>query len=63
VDVNQTSDLDLGPGQEAYVKIVSNPSWVSGSLSVYERPTFYAWRIPGQAAQAEVAKLEFCGRN
>jgi len=61
VDVNQTSDVELGPGREAYIKIVSNPSWVSGALSVYERPTFYAWRIPSEAAQAEVAKLAFYG--
>jgi hypothetical protein len=63
VDVNQTSDVDLRADQEAYIKVVSNPSWVSGALSVYERPTFYAWRIPSQAAQAEVAKLTFYGGN
>ncbi len=61
VDFNQTTSLDLAPGQEAYVKIVSNPSWVSGTLSNYERPTFYAWHITNQVAQADVAHLTFYG--
>jgi hypothetical protein len=61
VDFNQTTNLDLAPDQEAYVKIVSNPSWVSGTLSNYERPTFYAWHIPNQLAQADVAHLAFYG--
>ena len=63
VDVNQTSDLELGSGREAFIKIVSNPSWVSGTLSNYERPTFYAWLIPSEAARGEVAKLAFFGGN
>jgi hypothetical protein len=61
VDFNQTSDLDLAAGQEAYIKIVSNPSWVSGGLSQYERPTFYAWRIPNAVAQADVSRLDIYG--
>src|SRR5258708_911208 len=47
VDFNQTASLDLPPGKEAYVKIVSNPEWVTGgSRTEYQRPTFYAWRHP-----------------
>jgi len=61
VDFRQTSNLDLAPRQEAYIKIVSNPSWVSGSLAEYERPTFYAWHIPNEVAQAAVAHLAFYG--
>lgn len=61
VDFNQTADLDLASRQEAYIKIVSNPSWVSGALSQYERPTFYAWHIPNEVAQADVANLAFYG--
>ena len=62
VDVNQTASLDLPPGREAYVKIVSNPEWVTGGLQTqYERPTFYAWRIPNEIAQADVARLSFYG--
>jgi hypothetical protein len=61
VDFSQTSNLALTPHQEAYIKIVSNPSWVSGSLAYYERPTFYAWQIPNEVAQADVAHLAFYG--
>lgn len=62
VDVNQTADVDLAPGQEAYVKIVSLPSWVEyGDIHSYERPTFYAWLIPAETARADVALLAFYG--
>ncbi len=62
VDFSQTADLNLVPGQEAYVKIVSNPEWVSGGARTeYERGTFYAWRIPNEIAQADIARLSFYG--
>jgi len=63
-DVNQAADFDLAPGRTAYVKIVSNPSWVAYGLeSQIERPTFYAWLIPSEAAQADLEKLAFYGGN
>lgn len=62
VDSNQSADVDLAVGQTAYIKIVSLPSWVEyGSRSTYERPTFYAWHIPPQIAEADVAHLAFYG--
>jgi hypothetical protein len=62
VDVNQTADFDLPAGRAAYVKIVSNPSWVSYGLeNQIERPTFYAWLIPNEVAQADIAHLAFYG--
>jgi hypothetical protein len=62
VDVNQTANFDLAPGREAYVKIVSNPEWFSGgNQTQYERPTFYAWLIPSETGQADVAHLTFRG--
>jgi hypothetical protein len=61
-DTSQSADADLAAGQQAYVKIVSLPSWVEyGSRGSYERPTFYAWLIPPKAAQADVANLAFYG--
>lgn len=61
-DVNQSAHFDLAAGREAYVKIVSLPSWVEyGDITSYERPTFYAWLIPNQAAQPAVAQLAFYG--
>ena len=62
IDTNQTANFDLPAGQEAYVKIVSLPSWeTGGDKSQWEKPTFYAWRIPNQVAQADVAHLSFNG--
>ena len=57
-DVNQDRNVDLAPGQQLYVKIVSLGSWgvsVSGSKNM-ARDTFYAWLIPPQVAQAEIAR-------
>jgi hypothetical protein len=62
IDTNQSSDVDLAAGQTAYIKIVSLPSWVAyGNLTTYERPTFYAWLIAPQIAQADIAHLAFYG--
>jgi hypothetical protein len=61
MDFGQASSLDLAAGGEAYIKIVSNPSWVTGGLAFYERPTFYAWLVPSEVAQADVARLSFYG--
>jgi len=58
-DFNQAAEVDLPAGREAYVKIVSLPSWVSGGLNLYERPTFYAWLIPSDTARGDVARLAF----
>jgi len=62
IDSNQSADVDLAAGQTAYIKIVSLPSWVEyGNISTYERPTFYAWLIAPQIAEADVAHLAFYG--
>ena len=62
VDFNQSSDLDVAVGQQAYIRIVSLPSWVEGGFRrSYERPTYYAWLIAPQVAVAEVAPLAFQG--
>ena len=62
VDLNQSANFDLSPGQEAYVRIVSLPSWdTGGDRNEWARPTFYAWLIPNQVAQADVARLSFYG--
>ncbi|HMD63218.1 MAG TPA: hypothetical protein VKF83_04485 [Stellaceae bacterium] len=62
VDFNQVANVDIAPGQEAYAKIVSLPSWeTGGNKNEWQRPTFYAWLIPNQVAQADVAHLSFYG--
>jgi len=61
-DMNQSANVDLTAGQQAYVKIVSLPSWVEGGdRNAYERPTFYAWLMPPQVAETDVAQLAFYG--
>jgi hypothetical protein len=57
-DVNQDRNVDLAPGQQLYVKIVSLESWgvsVSASKNI-ARDAFYAWLIPPEVAQAEIAR-------
>ncbi len=57
-DINQDTNVYLAPGQQLYVKIVSLKSWavgVSGSRT-FQRDTFYAWLIPPQVAQVEMAR-------
>lgn len=57
-DFNQDTNVALVPGQQAYVKILDSTSWalsVSGSRD-FQRDAFYAWLIPPQIAQAEIAR-------
>jgi Protein of unknown function (DUF2846) len=57
-DFNQDRNVDLVPGQQLYVKIVSLDSWgvsVSASKNI-ARDAFYAWVIPPEVAQVEIAR-------
>ena len=54
-DFNQDKDVDLAPGQQLYVKILSSQSWDGGCRDCV-RDTFYAWLIPPQVAQGEIAR-------
>jgi Protein of unknown function (DUF2846) len=57
-DFNQDRNVDLVPGQQLYVKIVSLGSWgvsVSGSKNM-ARDTFYARLIPPQTAAVEISR-------
>jgi hypothetical protein len=55
-DFNQDREVDLAPGQQLYVKIVSLRSWVEGFSVNFQRDTFYAWLIPPEVAQIEIAR-------
>jgi hypothetical protein len=62
IDFSQVANFDLAPGQEAYVKIVSSPSWYEdGDKRAFERPTYYAWLIAGNIARAQITHLAFYG--
>ena len=54
-DFNQNRDVDLASGQQVYVKILSSQSW-DGACRNCVRDTFYAWVIPHELAQAEIAR-------
>jgi len=57
-DLNQDINVALVPGQQIYVKILDLTSWAS-SVSVsknFQRDSFYAWLIPPQVAQVEIAR-------
>ena len=54
-DFNQDRDIDLAPGQQLYVKIVSSQSW-DGACKNCVRDTFYAWLIPPETARVEMAR-------
>jgi hypothetical protein len=57
-DFNQDRNVDLAPGQQLYVKIVSLESWGASVSSCKNcaRDSFYAWLIPPEVAQAEIAR-------
>jgi len=55
-DVDQSSDIDLGPGQEAYIEVMQSDTWF-GSVSHWggsQRPTFYARLMPPAYGSAMV---------
>ena len=54
-DFNQDRDVDLAPGQQAYIKILSLENW-DGACRHCLRDTFYAWLIPPPVAQTEIAR-------
>jgi hypothetical protein len=68
-DFNQDADVQLVPGQELYIEVVSLREWIvggggggdSGGSGGYGRDTFYAWMIPAETARAEVARAAFYG--
>jgi hypothetical protein len=63
----EAANIDLTPGQQAYLEIVSLYDCISGSSnltgSYYSRPCFYVWNMPAQVAQATMARVPFYGGN
>jgi len=57
-DGHQSADVDLVPGQQLYVKILVNDSWIeSGDMTSFHRDTFDLAFMPPQVAQAEIANI------
>jgi hypothetical protein len=64
-DPIMTRDVGLGPGQEAYAKVLSLDNWIqSGGQdagSEYHRDTFYVWLMPPEVARPRIAQSSFYG--
>jgi hypothetical protein len=61
-DTNQSTNLLLASGQEAYIKIESLRAWSStGERTSIERDTFYARPIAPQLARVEMAHIRYYG--
>ena len=55
-DVGQDTDVDLPPGQEAFIKVLASNTWeTGGDQNVYSRDTFYVSLVPPQLARAVLA--------
>jgi Protein of unknown function (DUF2846) len=57
-DINQDRNVDIAAGQQLYIKIVSLVAWGSGNSASknFQRDAFYAWLIPPEVAQMEMAR-------
>jgi hypothetical protein len=64
-DINQSTNVGLVAGQEAYIKVESLRSWVTnyGIGTTVGRDTFYARLILPQIARAEIEQSFFDGGN
>jgi len=50
LDIDQTKNLALAPGAQAYLAIQSDPTWVSSSRSGTRQPTYYVGVEPPNIA-------------
>ena len=69
-DFNQTRDIDIGPGQVAFARVLSDDTWISGGGGggrggggAYKRDTFYVWTMPPQAALPVIAQSYLYGNT
>jgi hypothetical protein len=62
---NQFGQFDLGAGQEAFVKVLSQRERVGGGgdSGFGLRAIFYAWLIPADAARPEISSIPFYGSS
>jgi hypothetical protein len=59
-DSNQSSDVTLAAGQEAYIKVVQLDNWDESDWEP-SFATFYAWLMPPAAGRAEIQPCRFQG--
>ena len=58
-DMRQDATLELAPGQQAFVKVVSLTSWGSNNTASKNiaRDAFWIWPVPPPVGEAEIAGL------
>jgi hypothetical protein len=60
----QTRNVYLFPGQQAYFKVLCLRNWIIGGGregAGFQRDTFYVWQMPPEVAQGDVARSQFYG--
>jgi hypothetical protein len=66
-DFNQTRDIDIGPGQVAFAKVLSNEQWFYGGggrrSGGYQQDTYYVWTLSPQAAVPVIAQSYLYGNT
>ena len=62
---NQFAQLDLGAGQQAFIKVVSmrERAGGGGDQNFSSRALFFTWLIPAETAQAAIAVTPFYGTS
>jgi hypothetical protein len=60
-DLNQSQDAAVGPGQQVYVKIASQPNWEAGNRGAYRRGTYYVMLISPHLASLEIPLTRYTG--
>jgi hypothetical protein len=63
-DINQTADIDIAPGQTAYIKIATLDNWDTssgGPRGGGAHTTFYIWPMPTVTGATAVAHLPVYG--
>jgi hypothetical protein len=60
---NQFAQVDLGAGQEAFIKVSSMREKVGGEAGVGSRSLFFTQLVAAEAAQAAIAITPFYGSS
>jgi Protein of unknown function (DUF2846) len=55
---NMDTNVAVVPGQQVYIKVVDLTSWATSvsASRTFQRDAFWAWLIPPQVAQVEIAR-------
>jgi len=63
LDLDQSQDLAVAPGQQVFVKIASLPSWEESSRGRSRRGTYYVMIVTPQLAALELPQTRYASGN